>query len=77
MVKIERLELTDKIARYRYFPEDSRKCGIVALDRETGERKLETMLEGYGSNYAAHALRRIEEYQKKGEFLKKDVVAWY
>lgn len=28
-------------------------------------------------NYAAHAFRRMEEYQNKNEFPKKDIVAWY
>jgi len=41
MVSIVRLELTDQIARYRYFPENSKKRGIVAFNRRTGERDLE------------------------------------
>lgn len=77
MVSIVKLELTDQIARYRYFPENSKKSGIVALNRRTGERDLEKKIDGYGNNYAAHALRRIEEYQEKGNFLEKDVVVWY
>jgi len=38
MVSIVKLELTDQIARYRYFPENSKKRGI---NRRTGERDLE------------------------------------
>ncbi len=33
-------------------------------------------IDGCGNNYAAHTLRRIEEYQEKGNFLEKDVVVW-
>ena len=77
MVRIEKLELTNQIARYKYFPEKSQKSGIVALNRNTGERIFEKSIAGYGTTYAAHALRRVEEYQKNGEFLESDVVAWY
>lgn len=77
MVRIEKTELTDQLARYRYFPEKSKKSGIVALNRDTGERILEKALDGYGNTYAAHALCRIEEYQRNGEFLERDVVVWY
>lgn len=77
VVKIEKMELTDQMVRYRYFPEKSKKSGIVALNRDTGERILEKALEEYGNTYAAHALRRIEEYQRNGKFPEKDVIVWY
>lgn len=77
MVRIELLELTEETIRYKYFPEQSEECGIVVLGRKTGDRSLEKAVEGYSSNYAAHALRRMEEYQKEGNFPKKDIVAWY
>lgn len=77
MVRIERIELTADVARYKYFPEDSEECGIVTLGRLSGERSIEKTVSGYGANYPAHALRRIEEYQKNGIFPQKDVVAWY
>ena len=77
MVRIEKMELTDQLVRYKYFPEGSEKSGIVALNRSTGERILEKSLEQYGNTYAAHALRRIEEYQSAGEFIERDIIAWY
>lgn len=77
MVQIELMGLTEKNARYKYYPEDSKEYGIVALNRETGERTLEQSVDGYSTNYAAHALRRMEEFQKLGNFPKKDIVAWY
>lgn len=77
MVTIERVEVTDEMARYQFFPENSEKSGIVVLNRSTGERVLEKEVDGYGNNYAAHAIRRIEEYQQNGNFLEKDVVVWY
>ena len=77
MVKIELLELTEDFARYKFFPEGSEDYGIVALNRKNGERVFEKQLASYGMMYAAHALKRIEEYRKKGDFLQEDIVAWY
>ena len=77
MVKIELLELTDKIVKYKYIPEDSSEYGIVCLDRMTGERNIEKLVSGYSVNYPAHALHRIEEYRENDNFREKDVIAWY
>lgn len=77
MVRIRKLELTDFVARYEYFPENSDKCGIISLNRATGERVMEKSASGYGNNYAAHALRRIEEFQKEGKFAEEDTVIWF
>ena len=77
MVKIKKIIVTDLIAKYEYFPEQSGKSGIVTLDRVTDERVLEKLALGYGKNYAVHAFRRIEEFQKQGVFLEEDIVMWY
>lgn len=77
MVKIELIELTAEQAIYKYYPEKSDKFGIVVLNRKTGDREIKEMVTGYGNNYAAHALRRIEEYQRDEKFLQDDIVAWY
>lgn len=77
MVKIEFIELTENIVRYKFFPENSKEYGIVALNRQTGERILEKEVKGYLSNYAAHAFCRMEEYQNKNDFPKEDMIAWY
>lgn len=77
MVKIELMKLTEEFAIYRYHPENSDESGIVSLNRKTGERELNEVVSDYGMNYAAHALRRIGEYQRNNEFLEKDIVAWY
>ena len=77
MVRIEMIELTDEFARYKYFPENSESFGIVKLNRMTKEREFEKTISGYSANYAAHAIRRVEEYDAIGSFKDKDVVAWY
>ena len=77
MVRIELLELTEDFARYKFFPENSKDYGVVALDRRSRERVFEKQVAGYGTTYAAHALRRVEEYQEKGDYLSQDIVAWY
>ena len=61
MVRIELIELTKEIVRYKYFPEGLEEYGV----------------KDFSPNYAAHALRRIEEYHKKGTFSEKDIIAWY
>lgn len=77
MVRIEFVNITEEIVRYRYYPEKSKEYGIVALNRKTGERIFEKILSEYGKQYAAHAVRRIEEYQKQGTFPEKDLIAWH
>ena len=77
MVTIEKLEVTDRMARYRYFPEKSEVSGVVALDRDTGEWSAEKRLDEYDSSYISHALRRIEEFQRDGNFPEKDIIVWY
>lgn len=71
------MDLTDNIARYKYYPETSKEYGIVVLNRKTGEIKQEKSVEEFNSSYVAHAIRRIEEYQEIGKFLEKDIIAWY
>lgn len=77
MVKIEFLELTENLVRYKYFPEDSNDYGIVSLNRKTKERILEKVLEKYSLKYAAHALYRMEKYLREEKFPEMDIVAWY
>ncbi len=77
MVRIELLELTEDVAKYKFFPEDSKDYGIVVLIRKSKERIFEKQVAGYGTTYAAHALKRIEEYQKQGTYRQEDTVAWY
>jgi len=64
---------------YEYYPEDNKKYpGKIALNLKTKERIfLEDSSEDFGKRYAAHALRRIEEYNLDGEFKKEGLVAWY
>lgn len=77
MVRIELLELNEDVARYKFFPESSKEYGIVTLKRKTGERIWEKLLDAYTLSYAAHAISRVEEYQKSGDFKEQDLIAWY
>lgn len=77
MVRIKLLELTEDFARYKFFPEGAEDCGIVALNRISGERIIERQHADYGTQYAAHSLRRIEEYQKTGNYITEDTIIWY
>lgn len=65
-----------EIVKYKYYPENSKEYGTVIFRRTSRERDIENMAAGYGSSYAAHALKRIEEYCQKNYFPEKDIVAW-
>jgi hypothetical protein len=79
LVTIKLIELTDDRVIYEYFPEDNQKHpGKVALDLKTKERLfLKDSTEDFGKRYAAHAIKRIEEYASKKDFKDNDLVAWY
>ena len=77
MLTLELLKITEKIIKYKYYPEALKEYGIIMIDGMSDERKVEKEVTGYGSNYLAHAFRRIKEYIKNGNFQEKDIVAWY
>ena len=60
MVKIELLELTETIARYKYFPESSDKCGIVMLDRKTGERVFKNVTKMLDQHKSRSVLSEVQ-----------------
>ena len=46
--------------------------------RKSNERVIDKLCESDKSkNYAFHALRCLEEYQKKNEYPEKDLLMWY
>ena len=77
MLTLELLEITETMVKYKYYPEALKEYGIIMIDRMSEERKVEKEVTGYGSNYLAHAFRRIKENIKNGNFQEKDIVAWY
>ena len=76
MLRLELIEITEADVKYRYYPEDSKEYGIVIVRKTTRERDIEEKADGYDTSYAAHALRRLEEYCEKNTFPKEDIVAW-
>jgi hypothetical protein len=77
MLRLELLEITKTLVKYKYYPESSKEYGIIVVDRTSKERNIEKLLPEYGSNYPAHAFRRIEEYLANNKFQEEDIVAWY
>lgn len=78
MEKLELLEVNEEKVIYKYFPEtETEKFGIVSVNRKTGERKIEKLLEEYISEYAAHAFNELERYISRGSFPVSGGVAWY
>ncbi len=78
MERLELLEVNEDKVIYKYYPEtEKEKFGVVSVNRKTGERKIEKLFEGYGTEYAFHALRRLEHYISKGSFPVSGGTAWY
>lgn len=79
MVRIKLVILSDEYAEYEYYPEGNMEApGIVRLNRKDNQRVfVQESAEDYGRLYAAHALRRIEDYAQKSDFKETDMVAWY
>lgn len=78
MLTLELLEITETMVKYKYYPESSKEYGIIMNCKNVlEERKVEKESYWIGSNYLAHAFRRIKEYIKNGNFQEKDIVAWY
>ena len=70
--------VTEERIKYRYYPESKEKFGIVSLIRKSRERVIDKLCESDKSKiYAFHALRCLEEYQKKNEYPEKDLLMWY
>lgn len=76
MLRIELIEVTEEYVKYRFYPEDSKEYGVVIYRKITRERDIEEETDGYSTSYAAHALRRLEEYCEKNTFPKEDIVVW-
>ena len=71
-------ELTDEKVTYKYYPEnETEKYGIVSVDRRTFKRKIEKLCEGYGDEYAFHALSYIERYARNNSFKESGKSVWY
>lgn len=78
MEKLELLEVNEDKAVYKYFPEsETEKFGVVSVNRKTGERRIEKLLENYVTEYAFHACHEIERYISRGSFPVHGGVAWY
>lgn len=69
--------LTEERVSYRYYPEGGEEYGIVSLDRKTGKRIHDLPCPDTISSYAGQAWRRLEEYQREGNFPEKAMIMWY
>lgn len=77
MIRLELLELTKNLVRYRYYPESSQNYGVLCFYRSSGKFSIEKLNEEYGRWYALHALPYFKECQKKGFFDKQKTIAWF
>ena len=79
MLVLKLLEINSDMVIYEYYPENNKEHpGKIALNLKTKERIfLEDSKEDFGRRYAAHGLKRIEEYDLNGNFEEEGLVAWY
>ena len=77
MEELELELLTDEKVTYRYYPNGKEPFGVVSLMRKTGKRVHDKPCPGVSSEFAGQAWRRLEEYQKNGNFPERGMVAWY
>ena len=78
MVTFHLFEITAEKAIYKYYPEsETGKYGIVSVDRRTLKRTIDKLCEGYGDEYAFHALGTIQSFVEKNNFKTKKMIAWY
>ena len=77
MVRVEKIEVTDEKATYKYFPEGSSNFGIISLFRKTGKRHLEKELPGYDRKYYCKAMHQPVDDSKSGIFPQSGIVDWY
>lgn len=77
MLILELIEISKNFIKYRYVPEGKEESGVIVLDKETGEVKIESLAKDYDSSYMGHAVHRIDEYYTKDSYPQKDMVVWY
>ena len=79
MVYLEFVEERNNDIVFDYMPEhETADRGRVAVNRNTGERKLlKKSLDDEGFNYRSHAWRRIEQMIADGEIKQQAFSAWY
>ena len=78
MVKITKSKITNETAVYEYYPEnEAEKYGIISVNRNNGEWKIEKFCEGYSDEYAFFASREVKKYIKQGVFKEIGYIAWY
>lgn len=77
MVRLEKIRISDKMAEADFFPEDSKVCGHVKVDLNTGEYAETVSVDGYDLGYANHAARELVRISKEGEIPESRIVMWY
>lgn len=79
MVTLKLIELNNDMVIYEYYPGDKREYpGKVALNLKTKERIfMQDSPEDFNRRYAAHAMRKVEEYYLNVEFKESGLVAWW
>ena len=76
---VELIELTDEIARLRYYPEQKEavgEYGEITYYRQKDDWEFDKLAENFPSNYALHACIFARRCNQNGDF-KNGLTAWY
>lgn len=78
MLRLQLVEETNSKVVYNYFPEKDDSHGTVVLDKEKGEI-LDIKIASNDSHerYMHHAVSKIMEFFRNGNYSNEEIVAWY
>ena len=78
MLKFKMVEEKQDIIKYEYYPEGKEACGIVSINKVTGEMELVKQAENdRRGNYARKMFGRILKMLQAGTFDEAGMIAWY
>lgn len=77
MLLLKLVEETKYKVVYNYFPKKEEHCGMITINKTTGEvLDVKISLNDPHERYMHHALSRITEFFKNGKYKENDIVAW-
>ena len=78
MLKFKMIEEKQNIIKYEYYPEGKEACGIVSINKVTGEMELVKLADGDEYRwYVGKMFRRIRKMMEAGTFDETGMIAWY
>lgn len=80
MLKYRLSRENDNERIYFYYPEGKEDYGIIAINKKTGEIRINSLAKedrGIQIFYAYKLVRQLEKFYRTGEYRESGIVAWY